>query len=117
MSREEQLAVVVQLACLTEDRAGSEQRALLDTALRLEAKRSAFTSVGERPQPPWLTRYVEETYRPSEGRRVELTTAQRQKLERIESSWDECAKCGLPRGAHFAQGCPTDYALSFQEGQ
>lgn len=103
-------ALVLEVACLVEDRAPEEQRAMLATALRIDAERSAFVSANYRgdrlPIKPYLTARVEGTYEPSEGKRVALSVAQLQRWERMMARWNPCDECGAPVGAHLP-GCPV----------
>lgn len=50
-SATEDLAVVVELACLTEDRSDAEQDALLRVAARVDAKRNALVVTNRRTGP------------------------------------------------------------------
>lgn len=108
MNGDEALERVIRLACLTEDRAGDEQRALLDVALGLDRRRGRFTTTNPNPVPPVLVYLVENTYDPSEGRRVKLDRAQRRQHDRLIAKWATCPKCGIPMGAHGADDdrCP-----------
>jgi hypothetical protein len=104
----ETMATVLRVACLTEDRDGSEQRAMLDLALYLDAERGRFSSGNRHPVAPTLVAIVEETYDPSEGRRIELTAAQRTQYDRMLRQWVQCGKCKHPMGAHYLHdACPT----------
>lgn len=71
VSIEEDLALVVGLSLLIEDRAPEEQRALLRIAYRLDKDRNKDT-VPHRPVVPPSALYLDvlATYRSSEGRRV-----------------------------------------------
>jgi hypothetical protein len=102
MSKQNDLAQVIDLACLTEDRSPGEQRALLDVALAVDLDRGAFTSSNHYPHPPTLVAHVEATYNPSvEGeRRVTLTKDQRGKYDRLRERWTPCRDCGFPQGVH-----------------
>lgn len=104
----DQVAVVLRVACLTEDRAPDEQRAMLDLALWADTQRARFTTLTRRqtpqtrsdgPQYPTLTREVEDTYQP-EGKPMRLAAPQRETLTRLEAKFDECTTCGVMRGAH-----------------
>lgn len=48
MRKIEQLAVVIELACLTEDRSKKEQKALLDVARRVDRERNRLTLTNPR---------------------------------------------------------------------
>lgn len=111
MRREDELALVVRVACETEDRDPDEQRAMLAVALWVDLERGAFVT-GNRPQPPSLVALVEETYDPSEGRRVHLTAGDRARYERLRARWEPCERCGAPAGTHPADGCPRPGLLA-----
>ena len=66
----EPAVLVFELACLTEDRTGPEQHALLAMALKLDKARCSFSALNPSPQPPRFVAYALETYHPDEGRRV-----------------------------------------------
>lgn len=51
MSAAENLAVVLDLACLTEDRTNQEQDALLRVAARVDAQRNALVGTNKRTGP------------------------------------------------------------------
>lgn len=102
---------VLRVACLTEDRAPAEQRAMLAQALALDSERGAFVSAnfrGDRsPVPPTLVELVRQTYQ-TEGRRVDLTKQQQGLYKRLDEKWYVCSSCGAPRGMHPADGCATN---------
>lgn len=103
MNEHERLASVLAVACLTEDRTGDEQRALLDLGLRLDIERASFASHRHAPGPParpCFVQMVKESYRPSEGRRVSLGRVDAERLRRLERKFDPCDACGVVRGDH-----------------
>lgn len=51
MTKLEDLAAVVELACLIEDRSDAEQRALLRTAMQVDNERNKFTVTNKRTGP------------------------------------------------------------------
>lgn len=104
----DQLATVLYVACLIEDRAGGEQRAMLDLALKVDKERAEFSATAPPPQPPEMVEHVEDTYAPSEGRRVALTAPQRTQLAALHAKFDECKKCGVQRGAHAVECLRAD---------
>ena len=104
---DDELLLVLHLACLTEDRTPDEQRALLHLALKLDAERSSF-ACGRTGVPPTMVWHVEQTYAPSEGRKIGLTGAQRQQLGRIAAKFDECMTCGVIRGRHAIECLAAD---------
>ena len=106
MTRREQLATVIDVACYTEDRTPSEQRALLDLALQVDMERGAFVTGNGGLAPPTLVSHVEATYEPSTGRRITLTTQQRKQYDALLRRWRICDECGWPHGAHPLDGCP-----------
>lgn len=107
MKRREEEEAVLLVACLTEDRAPDEQRAMLAMALRLDKDWGEFTNMNTDRRSPCLTRLVEATYDPSEGRHVSLTSQQRGDLDRLEAKWQACERCGNPVGVHYADDrCP-----------
>jgi hypothetical protein len=66
--------LVVQLACLTADRAPAEQRALLNIAKRAELELNSVTTRNLRARgadasPSWLVDDVEGSYEPTDGQR------------------------------------------------
>lgn len=109
MRRADQEALVVLLACQTNDRTPDEQRALLAVASRLDAERGAFTTtnVGH-AKPPTLYPEVLDTYDPSEGRRVMPTRQQIEAHERRAAKWVPCSSCGYPAGLHVEGRHPDD---------
>lgn len=107
MSRSDELVVtVLDVACLTEDRTPAEQRAMLAVALRLDKERGLFSGTNPKPLMPCLVAHVRLTYNPSEGKRVDLSPAERRQHETLLAKWEACESCGEPVGAHPAQGCP-----------
>ena len=97
----EQLETVLHVACLTEDRSGDEQRAMLDLALKVDKERASFASSNPRePQVPIMVWTVEHTYQPSEGRKVGLRGEQRKQLEALHAKFVPCAACGVRAGDH-----------------
>lgn len=100
------VAIVLEVACLTEDRTTVEQRAMLDLALWADAARAKFAGRNT-PTPPRLTDTVRATWEPSEGRRIDLTVAQVKQLEGLHARFVPCDKCGVIRGRHAA-ACLTD---------
>lgn len=109
MRKIDELAAVIELACLTEDRDPEEQRALLAVALRVDRERGSFRSMNlDHLVAPHLFVSVQETYRPSEGRRVEPTQPQLRKYVKLEQAWTPCPECGQPDGVHYTDGqCPN----------
>lgn len=108
------LTEVLSIACLTEDRAPGEQRAMLDLALILDMGRGAFLHNNRELYPPTLVAHVEATYDPGKGvRQVSLTKAQREKYARLLERWARCDRCGWPAGMHYGNddpklNCPPD---------
>lgn len=100
MTKNQALGVVLRVACMTEDRDSEEQRALIDTALALDAEMSAFVGTNTELQAPRYVRMVAATYEPSAGRRVRLTAAQSKRYAAIEAGWKMCRACHYPMGAH-----------------
>ncbi len=98
----EQVAVVLRVACLTEDRDSKEQRAMLDLAVWADSERSRF-SLGKAGKVPELTDLVESTYDPSAGRRIGLTAGQQAQLQRLTAKFVPCPECGVLMGAHPAK--------------
>lgn len=108
MTNDEALALVIELACLTEDRSGEEQRALIDVALALDLKRGTLGTVTNKdPKRPTLTRHVVETYGPdglgNPRRPVGLTAPQEAKLAGLEQRWAEHDEKLRPRLTHDAR--------------
>jgi len=100
---------VLLVACLTEDRTGDEQRAMLDLALKVDKERASFSALNPNPpEVPTLTFHVERSYEPSEGRRVGLTGAQREQLKRLHEKFTPCAACGVRQGEHALQCLSAD---------
>jgi hypothetical protein len=64
---DDELAIVIELACLTEDRTKEEQRALLHIAQRLDKKRAKQVVTNPHPVKPYLERRVESTWDPQEA--------------------------------------------------
>jgi hypothetical protein len=110
MTKLDDLATVIDLACLTEDRDPGEQRALLALALDADMDRGAFLSSNADPRPPTLVTHVEASYNPPDGGRMaSLTKAQREKYGRLVERWAMCTRCGWPQGIHHADNaCPPD---------
>lgn len=82
MSTDDTCAVVLQLAAAIEDRSPLEQRAMLDLALHLDARRARHTVTNPNRVEPFLFELVCDSYRP-EGKRVEPTKVQREKYARL----------------------------------
>ncbi|HVJ95347.1 MAG TPA: hypothetical protein VNC41_00790 [Acidimicrobiia bacterium] len=101
---------VLRVACLTEDRAPDEQRAMLAVALRLDLDFGAFVTGNRELRHPCLVALVEDTYQPT-GARVTLTSAQREQYGRLAERWEKCDECGWPRGMHPADGHPSESAV------
>jgi hypothetical protein len=79
--------LVVQLACLTADRAPAEQRALLNIAKRAELELNSVTTRNLRARgadasPSWLVDDVEGSYEPTDGRPVALSAKDRARIDR-----------------------------------
>ena len=107
-------ATVIRLACMTEDRSTTEQRALLAEALRVDLARGSFarnragrTVVTRDPAPPELFVLARDTYAPSEGRWVTPTSAQMRSYEAAVAKWAPCPTCKAAMGCHPDKGCPT----------
>lgn len=85
----DQIATVIELACLTKDRDGAEQRALLDLALAADLHRGRIGVVTlPNPVPPCLVELVRESC-VTEGRRVDLLAAQQRKYDGLLKKWAE----------------------------
>lgn len=106
MTIEADLGTVIDLACYTEDRSHGEQRALLTTALRLDMARGAFVITNEHPERPVYVARVQQTYAPSAGKLVALTSDQQKQYDGLVARWELCADCTKPMGAHPLTGCP-----------
>lgn len=102
MSRDDELALVLEVACQVEDRAPEEQRAMLGLALRLDVKRGRFTVTNHAPRRPELVYRVMESCALSPM----FTKAQQQRFNRLTKAWEPCPDCKEPLGAHTADGCP-----------
>lgn len=100
MTASNELGIVIKLACLTEDRAPDEQRAMLAVALRLDTELGEFVGTNRELQMPRYVGWVQNTYSPSEGKRVDLTKSQREKYDRLLERWAMCPTCNWPMGAH-----------------
>jgi len=100
--RDEEAALVIVLATLTEDRTPDEQRALSAWAARVDTARASFASKTISPNGrvvldpdkaapvrPWLFDAVWETYEPDEGRRLREPKTERAKVERAKLRFDE----------------------------
>lgn len=108
MSINDDLALVLTLASMTEDRAPNEQRAMLAVALRLDLDRGAFVVGNRELQRPRWVRHVAATYDPSDGKPVGPTKSQAEQYARLTERWSLCDECGYPMGAHYADDrCPT----------
>jgi len=110
------MVTALDVACMTEDRSPTEQRALLDLALKLDKERGAFVSTNKAVHPPTLVAHVEATYDPSFGRTVSLTSGQREQYNRLLAAWSRCTVCGWAMGMHYADGeCPHpgDYFILY----
>lgn len=99
----DQLRTVVEVACLTADRAPAEQRALLAAATHVENDLNKATNrnLARRADQPacTLVDLVESTYDPAdEGRPVAVNAAVRAKLERRRQRWTEDSADFLARG-------------------
>lgn len=121
-------ATVIELACLTEDRDPSEQRAMLEAALWVDNERARFLSRKSAPVVPFLTLLVDASYNPAEDdpddetlfgnspkkkvkrRPVELTTAQRNQLEKLHAKFKACERCGVWKGWHAVECLAADLA-------
>ena len=113
MDHARMLTEVLSVACLTEDRAPGEQRAMLDLALIIDLGRGAFMYRNHDLYPPTMVAHVEATYDPgslSGNRRVSLSKAQREKYNRLLKRWSRCEQCGWPMGIHYGNdhvsNCP-----------
>jgi len=95
----EQLQTILRVACLTEDRTPDEQRAMLRFALHVDSERASFFG-GRTGTPPTMVWEVEQSYAPSEGRKVGLTGDQRRQLERLHAKFERCTRCGVLMGEH-----------------
>lgn len=84
----DELALVVQLATLTEDRSPDEQRALMAVALRVDKERSRFTVTNPMPIRPYLFQDVLDTYEPGEGRPIGAGKANLGKFRRMVERFD-----------------------------
>lgn len=87
MTIRDDLATVVELACLTGDRTPTEQRALLATAMRTELDLNAATTRnlrtrGPTAQPSTLVDTAEASHTPSEGRPIVLPPKARARVDR-----------------------------------
>lgn len=106
-TKNDALGLVIDLACLTEDRAPDEQRAMIEVALRLDCDLGAFTVTNrERMQAPRYLKRVCGTYNPSEGRTVRPTTQEARRYETLDQRWRLCTECKLPMGGHGPDRCP-----------
>src|SRR5262245_23593198 len=103
----DELATVLQVACLTEDRTGDEQRAMLHLALKVDMDRAAFRWQSN-PQVPKMVWEVEQSYSPSSGRRVGLRAPEREQLARLHAKFVPCAACGVRQGDHAVQCLSAD---------
>lgn len=114
MTKLDDLRNVVMLACFTEDRDPAEQRSLLAVAMHVDQECSAFISWNRDFWPPTLTTHVIDTYDPSVGRHVHLTSSQRDKLDRMQERWSWCVRCRAPMGAHLGNDdpCPREWWAS-----
>lgn len=109
MNQTEVLVTVLEVACLTEDRAPSEHRAMLDLALYLDKERGAFVATNHHPAPPTLVAHVEATRVLNDDRPSTLTSAQRKQYDALRARWEPCTDCGWPDGMHYADGlCPRN---------
>ncbi len=107
MTRLTDLTEVVLLGCYTEDRTAEEQHAMLNVAMHVDSERSAFMRWNTDLAPPYLTPHVVDTYDPSAGRRVNLSSAQRKKYDGMAAKWSSCVACRAPLGVHPADRCPS----------
>lgn len=124
MRKLERDVVVLDVACLTNDRGGDEQRAMLDLALEVDKARGAFMAHNTDLAPPVMVAHVEATYEPSTGRPVSLTAQQRKQYDALRARWEVCADCGWPQGLHYGNDDPTlncpkpgDYYLTVMSAQ
>lgn len=108
MNKTDVLVKVLEVACLTEDRSGDEQRAMLALALELDKERGAFVLTNYYPAPPTLVAHVEATRSLVDNDRpVSLTAQQRAQYDALRARWVPCGKCGWPEGMHYADDwCP-----------
>lgn len=91
MTALDDMTLVVELACLTEDRTDEEQRALLRVAARLDREANRFTTTNRRSGPASrLTRLVHDTRELVDDQRpVGLKAGELEKLEAHAALWDE----------------------------
>lgn len=106
MTKRSDEEIVMTVACLTEDRDPAEQRAMLAVALRLDGALASFSTSNPEAHPPRYVNMVDETYMPADGKRVEMTGAQRAAYQKLVDKWTGCDECGAPAGVHPAEGCP-----------
>lgn len=85
----DELALVIQVACETSDRAPDEQRAMLAVALKVDIDRAKWLTGASTPVRPHLFERVVETYDPSEGRRVKVPKSMESKLARQIERYEE----------------------------
>lgn len=111
MATKDDLEWVVWLACYTEDRAGVEQRSLLNVALSIDCERGSFVSTNTDLREPSYVDLVVDTYDPSTGRRVYLSSQQRGLLDRLLVRWSRCIACRWPLGIHPLDGCPNEWSV------
>lgn len=108
MTVESDLGLVIDVACLIEDRAPDEQRAMLATALRLDCELGAFTVGNRWLQRPRYVRRVIATYNPAEGKPAGLSKQQLVRYRTLAGRWALCDECGYPMGGHYeGDKCPT----------
>lgn len=83
----DELALVVELAILTEDRAPEEQRALLRTALKVDVTRARWTITNPDPVEPHLTLRVAASYEPGDGRKIRVPAEVDRRFSRCVMSY------------------------------
>ena len=90
MSNLDDLRIVIELACLTEDRSDAEQRALLASAVRCDNEANKLTTGNRRDGPAWrLHREVEGTRELVDSQKAVVLKAEvRAKLDRRADNWD-----------------------------
>lgn len=90
MSNLDDLRTVIELACLTEDRADAEQKALLNLAVKVDQDANRLTTTNKRQGDAWrLHRMVEGTRELIDRQQpVIIKAALREKLDRRADLWD-----------------------------
>lgn len=91
MAHADDLELVVRLACLTEDRARDEQRALLRLAVKVEAEYNASTTRNMKARwdlpPCTLVDEVECSHRPGDSDPILLSAKDRERVDRRRVSF------------------------------